>query len=103
MQLPIIWALTSGAATSGNEIQEFSDAIVSMVPPIIANNYAIVLGILLCYVALHLLKKCVVLVIVIAVAAVAVTVLTNLGVMPDLNQVFGTISNFMNASRQLPL
>ena len=84
-------------------ITDVSNAIISMVPPILANNYPLIIGALFAYVALHLLKAGAKMVITIALAAVVITILTNAGMMPDLNQIFSTFADFLTNARNLPV
>ena len=94
---------TVEAMPSTNEIQEVADAFTSLIPPIISNNYSLVLGALFIYVALHILKSGLKLALCIAIFAVVTTVLTNMGIMPDLNSIYASFMEFLDTMRQTPL
>lgn len=94
---------TVEAMPSTNEIQEVANAFTGLIPPIISNNYSLVLGALFIYVALHILKSGLKLALCIAIFAVVTTVLTNMGIMPDLNSIYASFMGFLDTMRQTPL
>lgn len=91
-----------GVIEAAGELGENAAAIVRTFPPIIANNYALILGALFIFAAFHLLRKSLSAILTITAVAVIVTVLTNAGLMPNLNEVWATVSNIFALTRAIP-
>lgn len=82
-------------APASSELTEAANTIVGILPPIISNNYSLVLGTLFAYLAIHILKSGIKLALFIVIVAVLSTILTNMGIMPDLNAILQSLNSSM--------
>ena len=94
---------TMESVPTTSEITEAANRITSLVPPIISNNYSLVIGALFIFLAMYILKAGIKLAMLIAIFAIGMSILTNLGIMPDLNSIFKSFMEFLEAMRSTPL
>ena len=96
-------AYTTAAAGNtvliSSEIEDVSNALMSMFPSVIANNYTLIIGALLAYLAFYILKAGIKTLLLIVFLAVLTTILTNAGMMPNLNQILQNVMTTLEGAR----
>ena len=76
-----------GLAESTEQITQ----LASNLPAIISNNYSLLIGIFVAFFAYSILKSGVKIILTIIAIGFAVTVLTNMGIIPDLNNIIDSL------------